>query len=470
MFSCTSANCFPFLCNIACQRLKMLETSGFLRFIDQHSLFSPAQQVLLAVSAGRDSVLMARYFKQCNFKFGIAHCNFKLRGREADDDEQFCLDLAAELDVPFYATAFDTANVAASNHISIQMAARDLRYQWLEEIRKAHSYEYIALAHHQNDSTETILLNLVRGTGISGLHGIVPKRNKLLRPLLFLNRTEIDEIVLKAELAYREDSSNKSAKYARNKIRLKVIPVLKQLNPQLEKTFADNAARFAELEVLLEAVIENLTKRIFLKTDAGYEISISELKKLNPLNTLLFGLMQPFGFRQSVLKNLVCSLDSQPGKVFKSASHQIFIDRDRLLLSENRPYPKADILINPETFSACWNGFNFEAGRMNAPGFEMTASKSVAHLNMDLLAFPLILRGWRSGDYFYPLGMKGRKKLSDYFIEQKIPLPRKEQIPVLQNGNGDILWVAGYRMDDRYKIIPGSKNIFKLEQLSGHGS
>ena len=435
-------------------------------FIKQHALFLEGESVLLAVSGGRDSVLMAYLFKAAGYHFGIAHCNFNLRGKESELDERFTEGLAEELAVPFYTCCFDTSKYASENHISIQMAARDLRYNWLEKIRNEFNYQYIAVAHHQNDVIETILLNLTRGTGISGLHGILPKKGKLIRPLLFLNRDEIDELVQKNDYKYREDSSNLSVKYSRNKLRLEVIPVLKELNPALEQTFEANRRRFAELEILLDLHVQEIKERIFKPlTEYEFEISIAELKKLNPLNTLLYGLFHPYGFTESVLNDLSHSWDANPGKVFHSSGHQLLIDRGCIILSPIKEPGHEEILLKSGTAIYTWNKQKYSSKTVPIGRFELRMNENIAQLDLDLLSFPLKLRSWKNGDYFMPLGLKQKKKLSDLFVDKKISLNHKKDIGILENNNGDILWVAGLRIDERYKISPNTKKVFILEQF-----
>jgi tRNA(Ile)-lysidine synthase len=435
-------------------------------FIKQHALFHEGESVLLAVSGGRDSVLMAHLFKAADYRFGIAHCNFNLRAEESEQDEKFSEGLAEELTAPFYTSRFDTNEYALENHISIQMAARELRYTWLEKIRNEFNYQYIAVAHHQNDVIETMLLNLTRGTGISGLHGILPKKGKIIRPLLFLNRDEIDELVQQNAYTYREDSSNLSAKYSRNKLRLEVIPVLKELNPALEQTFEANRRRFAELEVLLDLHIQEIKKRLFKQlTQDEFEISIAELKKLNPLNTLLYGLFHPYGFTESVLNDLSHSWDGNPGKVFRSAGHQLLIDRGHIILSPIKESEHEDILLEPDAAIYTWDKQKFGSKTVPISRFVLNRNENIAQLDFDLLSFPLKLRSWKNGDFFQPLGLKRKKKLSDLFVDRKISLNHKKDIAILENNNGDILWVAGLRIDERYKISPNTKKVFILEQF-----
>lgn len=444
----------------------MLALNRLLDFIKEHALFLPEERVLLAVSGGRDSVLMAHLFKAAGFNFGIAHCNFNMRAEESADDETFTSALAAELDVPFFATNFDTREYASLHHISIQMAARDLRYQWLEEIRNDFGFQYIGLAHHQNDVMETMLLNLTRGTGISGMHGILPKNNKLIRPLLFLTREEITDIFNQTALSYREDSSNLSTKYARNKIRLEVIPVLKKLNPGLEQTFEANRKRFAELEIIYEQRIAQLHSELFrMINEDEYEIGLPNLQQLNPLDTLLYGLFHPFGFTEAVLHNLSESWGGRPGKVFNSSTHQIILDRKQIILSKIKQQQPAEMNIEVSSSQISWNGQKFGVRIIPVNEFLLRKDAEVAQLDMDLLEFPLTLRVWKKGDHFYPLGMKGKKKLSDFFIEHKIPLNRKKDIGILQNKNGHVLWIAGFRIDERYKINRNTKKVFIFEQF-----
>ena len=435
-------------------------------FIKQHALFLSEERVLLAVSAGRDSVLMSHLFKAAGYHFVIAHCNFNLRGAESELDERFTEELANELEVPFFTSRFDTMDYASANHISVQMAARELRYEWLEKIRKEFDFQFIAVAHHQNDVIETMLLNLTRATGISGLHGILPKKGKLIRPLLFLTRDEIDELVLNSGYAYREDQSNLSVKYSRNKLRLEVIPVLKELNPALEQTFEANRKRFAELEILLDLRVQEIRERLFINlADEEFEISIAELKKLIPLNTLLYGLFHVYGFTETVLADLANAWDGNPGKVFHSASHQLLVDRGRIILSRIDPIAPEDVILESETLISSWNNQQFSSKIILISEFELSRHENIAQLDYDLLGFPLKLRSWKSGDHFQPLGLKQKKKLSDFFVDRKISLNHKRDIGILENNNGDILWLAGLRIDERYKISPNTKKVFILEQL-----
>lgn len=443
----------------------MFPLSRFRTFIESNKLFKPTDKVLLAVSGGKDSVLMTHLFNEAKFNFGIAHCNFKLRTDESDADEEFTRKLAKQVEARFYTNTFDTTAFAKSSKISIQMAARQLRYEWFEEIRRAHGYDYIALAQHQNDTTETVLLNLIRGTGIAGLHGILPKRERLIRPLLFLAREEINILIKENNLAYREDSSNTSVKYARNKIRLEVIPKLKELNPYLEETFENNSRRFKDLEDFLNLQIKDLRKRFFQASPSGEtNIPLEPLKALKPLALLLYELFKPYHFTATVLADLTNSWNGQSGKVFRSKTHNLFLDRNVLILSEIRNAQTTDILIEKTDKLLTFEGLHLLLRELRSDDFELIKNKETAFFDESMLQFPLKLRHWKTGDYFYPFGMQGKKKLSDFFTGLKIPVTEKQKIPVLENGNGDIIWVVGFRSDDRYKITPKTKKIIIFEK------
>ncbi|MDB5156314.1 MAG: tilS, partial [Mucilaginibacter sp.] len=311
----------------------MLPDKKFTDFIDQNGLFEHNGTLLAAVSGGMDSVLMVHLLRSSGYSFAIAHCNFQLRGHEANSDQEFCKELANHHQVPFHTINFNTQQYAADNKISIQMAARELRYAWFEQIRQQHNYTVIALAHHQNDTIETILLNLVRGTGIAGLHGILPKNGFLVRPLLFLSRDEIEKLIKTNGYKYVEDSSNASVKYARNKLRHEVIPKLKELNPQLENTFESNLKHFRDMETLLELRLEELKTGLFTYQDGDTYLQLDTVKALNPQRLLLFKLLQEYGFNETTIDDLISALNKHSGKVFEAADFKLILDRDQLIIT-----------------------------------------------------------------------------------------------------------------------------------------
>jgi len=441
----------------------MLPLQNFLDFIHKNKLFDPQHKILLTVSGGKDSVLMVHLFKQAGFDFGIAHCNFGLRGGESQRDEHFVRTLAALVEVPLHITHFETKAYAAEQHISTQMAARDLRYQWFEETRVAHQYDHIAVAHHQDDAVETVLLNLVRGTGIAGLHGILPKRGYLVRPMLFLSRKAIDILIEEHEIGFVEDSSNRSTTYARNKIRLDVIPLLKEINPNLEHTFEQNIRRFADTELVLQQAVERAKLDCCVYTSAGLQLSIAKISVLQPQRLLLFEILKDYHFTEAVTDEIIAAAGKQSGTSFYSSSHRLTIDRDALIVSPiTTGITRINHMIHPDDTQVVLEGQLITLHYSDIISFENDPGK--AFVDAGLLSFPLILRTWQDGDRFKPMGMSNYKKLSDFFIDLKIPVPQKENIPILVNGNGDVVWVAGLRQDNRYKVTGSTKKVAIFEQ------
>ena len=444
----------------------MLPVKRFIDFIEQNMLFGSSNTVLAAVSGGADSVLMAHLLSVAGYNFGIAHCNFMLRGDEADADQEFTRQLAGQLGVSFHTVSFNTRQHAADNKISIQIAARNLRYEWFQELCQTNGYKAIALAHHQNDSIETILLNLTRGTGIAGLHGILPKNGTLIRPLLFLSGDEIRQIVREEKLPYVDDSSNTSTKYARNKIRHQVIPVLKQLNPNLEQTFENNLRNFRELEQLLNDKVDALTTELFVKHGDDFHINIDAINNLSPKRLLLFKLLQPFGFLDNVVNDLLTSLHKHPGRVFESGGFKLLIDRGELIICKKIADVIAPVLINKVDHMINYGDYKMTVVYNDSP-FIIKDNPSAVAVPSEKLIYPLTIRTWQQGDAFRPLGMKTRQKLSDFFIHQKVPLHLKPHVPILLNGNSEIIWIGGFRLDDRYKVDDKTEKvtIFELNKL-----
>ena len=440
----------------------MYPVERFTDFIDQNKLFSRDSKILAAVSGGMDSVLMVHLLKSAGFNFAIAHCNFQLRGDESDSDQQFCRHLAQHFEVPFYTTRFDTTAYVAERKFSTQMAGRELRYQWFEQIRQQLGYSVIALAHHQNDAIETILLNLTRGTGIAGLHGILPKNGLMVRPMLFLSRDEIKNIIKENSIAYVEDSSNASVKYARNKIRLEVIPKLKELNPGLEQTFEINLDRFRELEVLLMQKVSEVKRDLFITNGNKIYIGLDAVRKLEPKRLLLYNVLQEYGFNETTVNDLISALDKHPGRIFESPGFSLLLDRDQLILKPKRQQNNQPVYLKEDDHDVIFGNYKLTLLHDESP-LIIKNNPMAASIDAGLLVYPLTLRPWQSGDYFYPLGMKTQKKLSDFFISQKVPLILKNEIPILVNGNGEIIWVGGYRPDDRYKVTDKTKKVTIFE-------
>jgi len=435
----------------------------FLQYINKHKLVDSHEKILLAVSGGIDSVVMCELFHQSGIRFDIAHCNFSLRGEESEGDEQFVRNLAERLKVSVHVKRFETSSYADKEGISIQMAARDLRYLWFRQLALEHGYDKIAIAHNLNDQAETFFINLLRGTGIAGLRAMKPLNDGIIRPLLIFSREEIVSFATNNECPFREDSSNASDKYLRNRIRHHLIPLLKELQPELYPIFSENIERLADTETVYLNEIERKRQQYVQFSDKRNLINIESLNLLNPIQTYLFEFLKPFGFNETVVGQLISALNDIPGKVFLSATHRLIKDREYLIiepLSESK-FESEEVLIDADTKSLDFP-FNVEFTNLDRHQFtSFNSSPLIAWLDRDKLTFPLCLRRMQKGDRFRPLGMKGFRKLSDFLTDLKVPLPDKQNTWVITSGS-DIVWVVGHRIDDRYKVTAQTKEIFKM--------
>ena len=315
----------------------------FKNFIEANRLFTKNQKILLAISGGIDSVVMLDLFAKAGYNCGIAHCNFHLRNEESDMDEEFVRKLAGKYNISFYKHDFDTETYAKRKHISIQMAARDLRYNWFERQRKRQNFDFIALAHHADDIVETFHINIARGTGIRGLTGIKAKNNKLVRPLLFATRQQITEYCTATDLQYREDSSNHLTKYARNKIRHIVIPAMEEISPNYGRIVIENIERFREVEQIYRSAIENEKRKCLIESGDEKYIKINELKKLTPIKTYLYEFINEFNFTHDTICEIINALNSSSGKQFYSTTHRLIKDRENLIITPIRKYRSVNL-------------------------------------------------------------------------------------------------------------------------------
>ena len=428
----------------------------FKKYISENNLIGSKERILLGVSGGIDSMVMAHLFLTAGYNTGIAHCNFSLRNEESDQDEDLVRQFAVENKLPFYTVKFDTPLHAGSSGISIQMAARELRYNWFEKVMNENGFGLLAVAHNLNDNIETLIINLTRGTGIAGLSGIKPLNNRIIRPLLFATRTDIENYCRQTGITYREDSSNKDTKYTRNKIRHKIIPVLKQINPSIETTLNETAERFAGINEIVNEYISNLRHRI--SHDNGSLISYN-IELLNPYlhnKTILFELFKPFGIGSVMLNELIRLIEGKTGGQVFTGSHRIVKNRNEIIISSDEYM--ADISHTVENILDFFNIPQIESAYYTdvTSSFEISSDPSVAYVDSDKLKFPLTLRKWKSGDRFHPLGMRQQKKLSDYFIDSKFSLFEKENKFVMES-EGQIFWIIGDRIDDRFKISSFTK-------------
>jgi len=428
----------------------------FNRFIIDNGLADSSSKILLAVSGGIDSMVMTHLFLSRGDTVGIAHCNFNLRGSESDGDEELVRQFALDHNIPFYREGFDTAGYAAEKGISIQMAARELRYRWFEEIREQNGYDCIALAHNLNDNVETFLINLTRGTGIAGLTGMRPVHRKLIRPLLFASRTAIENYSKLHDVNYREDRTNADTHYIRNKIRHELIPLFREINPSFDSTIAETTQRLEEVSEIVNAFIAPVRDKNISKRNNLTVVKINDLPVQPFRRTLLYEIFRPFGVSASQLDDLEKLASGRSGSQLFTEKWRLVRSRNEIILSPRESDSESYIEIPSckELSSLAWV-LSAETEEVTA-AWKIAESPNIASLDASKISWPLIVRSHQKGDYFYPLGMKSRKKLSDYFIDRKYSLPEKEKKLVLESA-GKIAWVIGDRIDNRFKITKSTE-------------
>ncbi|MDF9829662.1 tRNA lysidine(34) synthetase TilS [Parabacteroides sp. PF5-6] len=431
-------------------------------YIHQYNLLPERSPVVVGLSGGADSVALLVLLVRLGYKCIALHCNFHLRGEESDRDERFSRDLALQLGVPYYSTDFDTTRFAEANHLSIEMAARQLRYGWFEEKRKAFNAQAIAVAHHQDDSVETLLMNLMRGTGIRGLSGIRPKNGTVVRPLLAVGREEIERWLEEQGYAYMTDSTNLSDIYTRNFIRLRILPLMEELNPAVRQTIARTAENLSDAEAIYIHFIEEATKQL-LSEDK--RVSISGLLALPAPETVLYEILKRYGFSRIVSHEVYQSLSKESGKIFYSPHYRLIKDRDCLLLS-NREEKNDESSYTVESIADFYHlPVEFACEQFTlSDGFSIEKDRDIAYFDLAKLRFPLTLRRWKEGDWFIPFGMTGKKKLSDYFSDHKYSRIEKENAWLLCSGK-DIIWLVGERTDNRFRIEKTTKEVLSLKKM-----
>ena len=412
------------------------------QYINKEKLFSQEEKVLVALSGGADSVALLRILLSLGYTCEAAHCNFRLRGEESNRDEAFVRDLCQSLAVKLHITHFNTQSYAVEKHISIEMAARELRYNWFSEVREQSNCSVIAVAHHQDDSVETMLLNLIRGTGINGLLGIRPRNGNIVRPLLCVNRSEIITYLKQIEQVYVTDSTNLQDEYTRNKIRLNLIPLMQSINPSIKESLARTSNYLNEVAKIYTKGIAEGKERVI--TEKG--ILIDRLLKEASPQTLLYEILTPLGFNSAQVEDVFQSLGGQAGKLFMSNEWRVIKDRELLLIEAITNQDK----VTPPTLK-------FEE-KEYTPDFIISREKGIACFDADKLKQPLSIRKWRQGDTFVPFGMKGKKLVSNYLTDRKLSIVVKEQQWVLCSDE-KIAWLIGERTDNRFRIDDATKRI-----------
>jgi tRNA(Ile)-lysidine synthase len=434
----------------------------FESYSKDEGLIKPQHRILLAISGGIDSVVLAHLLKRSSIYVELAHVNFQLRGEESDRDEKFVRSLSTSLQVPLHVKQVNAELFAAEHKLSIQEAARKIRYDWFQELLLERDLDRIATAHHADDTVETMFMNLFRGTGLTGLRGILPKQGKIIRPLLFATRQQIEEYAKEYVLSYVEDSSNASEKYTRNFLRLHLIPQVIKIWPEVAENLRENMIRFREAEQLYKEALEKRIKKLVINKGEELHVPVEGLRFSVPLKTLVFEIFHPRGFTSRQTDEIIQLMNASTGRFIDSATHRIIKNRNWFICTPLQ-FDKADLIFIDEQTSVVKTALgelvmHKENKLINDPIAQNSYS---VQLDLSEMVYPLILRPWKAGDYFYPLGMPKKKKIARFLIDQKVPRHEKEKILVLESA-GRICWILGHRIDERFKIHPSTTQILTL--------
>lgn len=436
---------------------------AFSNHLHQNQLLPDKGIVILAVSGGVDSVVMAHLFHRIEVQAVIAHCNFHLRGEESNEDERFVRDLGKHLGFEVLVKHFDTHAEVEKRGESVQMVARDLRFGWFDELLKKDEYSVVAAAHHLDDQIETFFINLLRGTGISGLRSILPKQYNVIHPMLFSTRKQIEGFAMKENIAYRDDSSNESLKYRRNVIRHKLIPVLADLEPGFREAFKGNFELLRSAETMLNDHADRMMNDCVKQKGERVFIDKSSLRNIPSAKEVFSYYLVQYGFHRNTTLKAFDSLGALSGKQFYSPTHRLLNDRDDLILEPLQDEALNQKVMVEESTNEIHHPLKLKFTKQPfASDLVISSDKNIAMLDIEKLEFPLTIRRWKQGDAFHPLGMTGKKKVSDFFIDSKFSISEKENTFFLLSGRR-IVWVIGHRIDHRYRITSDTKQILKIE-------
>jgi len=437
----------------------------YQEFIKKENLFSPKDKLLLAVSGGIDSIVLCELCKQTKFDFEIVHCNFQLRGEESERDEKFVRQLGEKYEVEVKIKKFDTEKFAEENKMSIQETARVLRYEWFDELVNPPFNTYLLTAHHANDNAETLLMNFCRGTGLHGLTGIPVSYGNIRRPMLCFTRDEVVQFAKENNLEFVEDSSNLSIKYTRNLFRHEIIPSISKVYPQVNENLNDNINRFKEIEKLYKLSVSDIKKKLVKEKGSEWHIPVKQLMAYNN-RALIYEVITDFGFTEKQIDEVIKLSESDSGKYLDSPTfnYRIIKHRHWFIISSVNSAESRMIIIEEKDKTVLFEQGMIEIERLQTANHKPQTTNQIACLDSKEIIFPLILRKWKTGDYFYPLGMMKKKKLSRFFIDQKLSKTEKEKTWVIEMDK-KIIWVVGKRIDERFKVTEQTKSILKISYL-----
>lgn len=433
-------------------------TDKVYQYIKETKMFSHKDKLLLAISGGADSTCLFYILKKLDYSMELAHCNFQLRGKESLRDEEFVKSIAKKYNIKLHLKRFNTDKYIKKHAVSIQMAARNLRYNYFDKLLKEYSFNKIVIAHHEDDRIETFFINLLRGTGIKGLTSMKARTGNIVRPLLNFSRQNIESYLKEINAVYCKDSSNQDVKYLRNKIRHSLMPVLKDINPDFNKIMTKNISNLDSIEKVINENILKIKQKLIFKERETYKVNIKNLLKLNNSEAIIHEIFSEYGFTQ--IDKIIKACKSQSGKIFYSKNYLLVIDREYIIIEKIEELEaERDILISENLIDY---PISMSLRILNKP---VDYNTNCANLDFDKLSFPLKLRKWKKGDRFQPLGMNNFKKLSDFFIDQKYSILEKKRQWILCSGK-DIIWILGNRIDDRYKVTSSTKNIYVVKLLN----
>lgn len=437
----------------------------FRAHVQSSQLFQKNDQLVVAVSGGADSVALCELCHLSGYSFQMAHCNFQLRGAESERDEEFVKKLAEKYGVALHHTRFDTKTYAQEHKVGTQVAARELRYQWFDEIiaeLKKNGAAFLLTAHHANDNIETLLMNFFKGTGIRGLQGIPERNNYIIRPLLFATRKQILQFLQEQRQSFVEDSSNLTEDYTRNYFRRSLIPSIEEVFPNVEENLIQNIIRFKDAGILYNEIIKQKREKLAEVRGNEVHIPVLKLQKIKAVHTVLYEIVKNFDFLPSQINSILHLLKSESGKFIASSTHRIIRNRAWLIITPLKSSVSQHILIHENQDKVTFDEGTIHISKLLwKEGAEIVKDTDVALIDADAIKFPLLLRKWKQGDYFYPLGMDKKKKLSRFFIDLKMSVAQKENIWVIEQDR-KIIWIAGLRIDNRFKITAKTMEVLRL--------
>ncbi len=442
----------------------MLLLEEFEKYVAQNELFGHDDKILLTVSGGVDSMVMMSLFAASGYRFGVAHCNFQLRGQESDEDEALVAEQARRYGVELFNRRFDTQGEMERTGESMEMAARRLRYTWFRSLCDEHGYNVIAIAHHINDSIETFFINMLRGTGLRGLTGISVQAGRIVRPLMFATRKDILDYATAHRIPYREDSSNRSTKYLRNKVRLGIVPMLREINPQFTTVMRRNISRLTDAQTFIDRSVELIRRDAMTEQGGLYTLHVDRIDASLPLGYVVYEILNSmFGFKGDTVDALCHALQqNNTGRRFYSREWVATIDRGRIVIGRIADEDTCMTQVEQGVLrSYCGSSvLHYEYCDIDMID-SVTTPDNVALVDADKLRFPLTLRRWQQGDWYVPFGMSGRKKVSDFLIDAKVSMAEKSRQFVLLSGD-DVVWLVGRRADDRFRLTRQTENVLKI--------